>query len=412
MVEELLVSRLGQHGDGIVDSSDGPIYVPGTLPGEIVEADAVPGHPDRRRLLRVQQPSAQRIEPICPHFGVCGGCAMQHLSEETYRNWKRGLVVTALSQAGIEVAVAPLIDAHGEGRRRVVFHARRGSHDVLQVGFSGARAHHIVPIDRCPILAKSLDGALKAAWAIAETLKPAGKPLDIQFTATDQGLDVDIRGLGVLAAPAMAALAGVAQRYNFARLTRHGELIAQMRAPSLRMSAAIVTLPPGAFLQATTQGETVLSRLVMDFCTGCDRIADLFAGVGTFALRLASHARLAAFDADEPAILALQRAAAGAAGLKPLKAERRDLFKSPLSAAELDRFDAVVFDPPRQGAQMQSHEIAASRVPIVVAVSCSPGTFARDIRHLLDGGYRLLAVVPVDQFRYSAHVEIVAHLQK
>jgi len=377
-----------------------------------VEADAVPGHPDRRRLLRVQQPSAQRIEPICPHFGVCGGCAMQHLSEETYRNWKRGLVVTALSQAGIEVAVAPLIDAHGEGRRRVVFHARRGSHDVLQVGFSGARAHHIVPIDRCPILAKSLDGALKAAWAIAETLKPAGKPLDIQFTATDQGLDVDIRGSGVLAAPAMAALASVAQRYNFARLTRHGELIAQMRAPSLRMSAAIVTLPPGAFLQATTQGETVLSRLVMDFCTGCDRIADLFAGVGTFALRLASHARLAAFDADEPAILALQRAAAGAAGLKPLKAERRDLFKSPLSAAELDRFDAVVFDPPRQGAQMQSHEIAASRVPIVVAVSCSPGTFARDIRHLLDGGYRLLAVVPVDQFRYSAHVEIVAHLQK
>jgi 23S rRNA (uracil1939-C5)-methyltransferase len=386
--------------------------VPGALPGEIVEADAVPGHPDRRRLLRVQQPSAQRIEPICPHFGVCGGCAMQHLSEETYRNWKRGLVVTALSQAGIEVAVASLIDAHGEGRRRVVFHARRGSHDVLQVGFSAARAHHIVPIDRCPILAKSLDGALKAAWAIAETLKPAGKPLDIQFTATDQGLDVDIRGSGVLAAPAMAALASVAQRYNFARLTRHGELIAQMRAPSLRMSAAIVTLPPGAFLQATAQGETVLSRLVMDFCTGCDRIADLFAGVGTFALRLASHARLAAFDADEPAVLALQRAAAGAAGLKPLKAERRDLFKSPLSAAELDRFDAVVFDPPRQGAQMQSREIAASRVPIVVAVSCSPGTFARDIRHLLDGGYRLLAVVPVDQFRYSAHVEIVAHLRK
>jgi len=412
VVEELLVSRLGQHGDGIVNSSDGPIYVPGTLPGEIVEVDAVPGHPDRRQLLRVQQSSAQRIEPICPHFGVCGGCAMQHLREETYRNWKRSLVVTALSQAGIEAPVAPLIDAHGEGRRRVVFHARRGSHDVLHVGFSGARAHHIVPIDRCPILAKSLDGALRAAWAIAETLKPAGKPLDIQFTATDQGLDVDIRGSGVLAAPAMAALASVAQRYNFARLTRHGELIAQMRAPSLRMSAAIVTLPPGAFLQATAQGETVLSRLVMDFCTGCDRIADLFAGVGTFALRLASHARLAAFDADESAILALQRAAAGTGGLKPLKAERRDLLRSPLSAAELDRFDAVVFDPPRQGAQMQSREIAASRVPIVVAVSCSPGTFARDIRHLLDGGYQLLAVVPVDQFRYSAHVEIVAHLQR
>jgi len=337
---------------------------------------------------------------------------MQHLSEQTYRSWKRDLVITALSQAGIDGPVAPLTDTHGEGRRRAVFHARRGTHDVLHVGFSAARAHHIVPIDRCPILAKSLDGALKAAWAIAETLNPAGKPLDIQFTATDQGLDVDIRGSGALTPPTMTALAGVAQRYNFARLTRHGELIAQMRTPSLRMGAAIVPLPPGAFLQATVQGEAVLSRLVMDFCAGSDRIVDLFAGVGTFALRLAAQARLAAFDADESAILALQRAAAGAAGLKPLQAERRDLFKAPLSATELNRFDAVVFDPPRQGAQIQSREIAASRVPTVVAVSCSPGTFARDMRHLLDGGYRLLSVVPVDQFRYSAHVEIVAHLQR
>jgi 23S rRNA (uracil1939-C5)-methyltransferase len=412
VVEELLISRLGQHGDGIADSSEGPIYVPGALPGERVDVDAVPGHPDRRRLINVQQSSAQRIEPICRHFGVCGGCAMQHLSEASYRSWKRDLVVTALSQAGIDGPVAPLIDAHGDGRRRVVFHARRGSHGVLQVGFSAARAHHIVPIDRCPILANELDGALKAAWAIAELLEPARKPLDIQFTATEQGLDVDIRGSGVLTAPAMAALARLAQNYNFARLTRHGELVAQLRTPSLRMGAAMVPLPPGAFLQATVEGEAALSRMVMDFCTGSDRIADLFAGVGTFALRLAVRARVAAFDEDESAILALQRAAASAAGLKPVHAERRDLFKMPLSAAELDRFDAVVFDPPRQGAQLQSREIAASRVATIVAVSCSPGTFARDMRHLLDGGYRLSEVVPVDQFRYSAHVEIVAQLQK
>ena len=242
-------------------------------------------------------------------------------------------------------------------------------------------------------------------------MSPA-KPLDIQFTATDQGLDVDIRGSGPLTAPAMAALAGVAQRYNFARLTRHGELIAQVRTPSLRMGTAIVPLPPGAFLQATAQGEAVLSRLVVDFCTGAVQIADLFAGVGTFALRLAARARVAAFDEDESAIVALARAATGAVGVKPLRAERRNLFKVPLSAAELNGFDAVVFDPPRQGAQVQSREIAASRAPTVVAVSCSPGTFARDMRHLLDGGYRLLSVIPVDQFRYSAHVEIVAHLQK
>jgi 23S rRNA (uracil1939-C5)-methyltransferase len=407
-----LINRLGQHGDGIADSSAGPIYVPGTLPGEIVEVDAEPGHPDRRRLVNVRQSSALRIEPICRHFGVCGGCAMQHLNEEPYRSWKRDLVVTALSQAGIDAPVAPLADAHGDGRRRVVFHARRGTHGVLQVGFSAARAHHIVPIDRCPILANNLADALKAAWAIAELLDCARKPLDIQFTATDQGLDVDIRGSGALTAPTMATLAGVAQRYNFARLTRHGELIAQMRTPSLRMGTATVPLPPGAFLQATAQGEAVLSRLVVDFCVGADRIADLFAGVGTFALRLAAQARVVAFDEDESAIHALQRAAIGAAGLKPLHAERRDLFKTPLSAAELNRFDAVVFDPPRQGAQAQSREIAAGTVPTVVAVSCNPGTFARDMRHLLDGGYRLVSVIPIDQFRYSAHVEIVALLQK
>jgi 23S rRNA (uracil1939-C5)-methyltransferase len=185
-----------------------------------------------------------------------------------------------------------------------------------------------------------------------------------------------------------------------------------MRTPSLRMGSAVVPLPPGAFLQATALGEAVLSRLVAGFCTGVDHIADLFAGVGTFALRLAAQARVFAFDEHEDAIAALERAATSADGLKPLRAERRNLFKAPLSAAELSSFDAVVFDPPRQGAQVQSREIAASRVPTVVAVSCSPGTFARDMRHLLDGGYRLLSVIPVDQFRYSAHVEIVARLRK
>ena len=304
------------------------------------------------------------------------------------------------------------MDAHGDGRRRVVFHARRGGHLVLQVGFSAARAHHIVPIDRCPILAKSLDGALNAAWAIAEVMDCARKPLDIQVTATDQGLDVDMRGSGALSAPIMATLANVAGRHNLARLTRHGELIAQARIPSLRMGTATVPLPPAAFLQATIRGEAVLSQLVADACSRANHIADLFAGVGTLALRLAVHARVFACDADEPSIAALKRAATSTAGLKPLRAERRDLINAPLVAAELNQFDAVVFDPPRQGAQAQSREIAASRVPTVVAVSCSPGTFARDMRQLIDGGYRLLSVIPVDQFRYSAHVEIVAHLQR
>jgi 23S rRNA (uracil1939-C5)-methyltransferase len=160
VVDRLVVNRVGHLGDGVADNTDGPIYVPGALPGETVEVEEVAGHPDRRRLLHIDAASPERITPICPHFGVCGGCAVQHWEMSCYRAWKRDLVTAALRQAGLDVPVADLIDAHGEGRRRAVFHARRGTHDVLEVGFSTARAHHLVAIDHCPVLAKSLDGAL------------------------------------------------------------------------------------------------------------------------------------------------------------------------------------------------------------------------------------------------------------
>ncbi|MGB6446727.1 MAG: RNA methyltransferase [Xanthobacteraceae bacterium] len=414
MVEHLVIDRIGHRGDGVADRDDGPIFVAAALPGETVEVESVPGHPDRRQLLRLETASPQRIAPICPHFGICGGCAMQHWEMSAYRAWKRDLVIDALRQAGIEASVADLLDAHGEGRRRVVFHARRGTHDVLEIGFSAARAHQIIAIDRCPVLAKSLDGALKAAWAIAELLSPLRKPLDIHVTATDIGLDIDVRGSGPLTATATTALAGLVASYNLARLTRHGELIVQARSPTIRVGSATVLLPPAAFLQATAEGEAELSRLVLDICAtaGAKKGAtDLFAGIGPFALRLSEQVRITAADDNEAALAALARAG-NTPGLKPITTERRDLFKNPFLAAELNRFDAVVFDPPRQGAQAQSREIAASRVPAIAAVSCNPGTFARDARILIDGGYRLISVTPVDQFRYSAHVELVARFEK
>lgn len=412
MVERLLIARLGHRGDGAAEGPIGPIYVPGALPGETVEVDDVPGHPDRRQLLHIEQPSPRRIVPICPHFGVCGGCAVQHLEAVSYRAWKRGLVVEALRQAGLEAPVAELIDAHGEGRRRAVFHARSGTQGVLEVGFAAARTHRVVAIDHCPILSPKLAGALKAAWAIAEALAPAEKPLDIQATATDAGLDVDARGSGPLKPPLIAKLAQIAARHDLVRLTRHGELIAQSRVPTLRIGKAIVPLPPAAFLQATDEGEAALARLVRAGCGSAGKIADLFSGVGPFALRLAEQARIVAADDDEPALAALKRAAASTAGIKPVETERRDLFRRPFLAAELKSFDAVVFDPPRQGADAQAREIAASAVPLVVAVSCNPGTFARDAATLVRGGYRIADITPVDQFRYAAHVEIVARFER
>jgi 23S rRNA (uracil1939-C5)-methyltransferase len=407
-----MIARLGHRGDGIADGPAGAIYVPGTLPGETVEVEDVAGHPDRRRLLQIEQPSAERIAPICPHFGVCGGCAVQHWAGARYRAWKRGLVVEALRQAGVDAPVADLIDAHGQGRRRAVFHARSGTQGVLEVGFAASRTHRIVAIDRCPVLAPSLNGAVKAAWAIAETLGPTRKPLDIHVTATDAGLDVDVRGSGPLAPALTTTLARIAARHDLARLTRHGELIALARVPTLRIANAVVQLPPAAFLQATAAGEAALAQLVLAACAGAAKIADLFAGIGPFALRLAQRARVLAVDDDEAALAALTRAAASTGGLKPMEAERRDLFRRPLTAAELKNFDAAVFDPPRQGADMQARELAASGIPLIVAVSCNPATFARDTATLVRAGYRLTAVTPVDQFRYAAHVEIVAQLQR
>jgi 23S rRNA (uracil1939-C5)-methyltransferase len=410
--ERLRITRLGRLGEGIAETPAGPLHVPYTLPGETVDVEDWPGHPDRRRPLKVEVASSERIVPVCPHFGVCGGCALQHWDTVQYRAWKRAQVVEALAQVGLDAPVNDLIDAHGEGRRRAVFHARRGAHDVLAVGFAALRAHDVVAIDRCPILAPALDGALAAGWAIAEALAGERKPLDIQATASDAGLDVDVRGSGPLSAARTGALARVADTHRLARLTRHGEVVAQRAQPTVMMGRARLPLPPGAFLQATAAGEAALARLVTENSEGAKTVADLFAGVGPFALRLAERARVTAVDNDKDATAALQRAVATTQGLKPIEALARDLFRRPLVPAELKRYDCVVFDPPRQGAQAQARELAASAVPTVIAVSCNAATFARDARILGDGGYRLTRVTPVDQFRYSAHVELVAKFER
>ncbi|WP_425531968.1 class I SAM-dependent RNA methyltransferase [Ancylobacter koreensis] len=409
-VSRLDIGHIGHRGDGVADTPQGPVFVPLTLPGEAVEAER---EHDRARLVAVLEPSAERIEPVCRYFGVCGGCALQHWASAPYEAWKRELVVDALARAGVEAPVAPLLPAHGEGRRRAVFHARGTGggapkgRDLLSVGFAGRRSHAIVAIDSCPILAPGLDGALKAAWEVAQMLAPLAKPLDIQVTATETGLDMDVRGSGPLKPDRVAALAEIAGAHRLARLTRHGELVLQREPPLVTMGRARVTLPPGSFLQATAEGEARLAALVGEAVGKAGRVADLFSGVGTFALRLAERARVAAYESSAPAIEALVKATRGVAGLKPVTGEARDLFRRPLLPLELKAFDAVVFDPPRQGAQAQAEQLAASKVPLVVGVSCDPVTFARDAAILLTGGYRLEKVTPVDQFLYSAHVELV-----
>ncbi|BBF93758.1 class I SAM-dependent RNA methyltransferase [Blastochloris tepida] len=412
--ETFTIASLGHRGDGCAETAAGPLYVPFTLPGEVVEVSPVPGK-DRAELVAVLQPSADRVAPPCPHFGVCGGCALQHVAEPAYRAFKRHLVVSALADAGLEAEVEDLVPAHGRGRRRATFHARHTTHDVLAVGFMAARAHRVVPISACPILDPALDRALKACWALAEALVFTDKPLDLQVTATEGGLDIDIRGAGPIAERRRQDLVRLADEQDLARLTLHGELIVRRRPPVVVIGRASVELPPGAFLQATAAAETTLAALVSEMIGKLPAkagVLDLFAGVGTFALRLAETVRVSAIDGDAAAIAALQAAARATQGLKPVAAEARDLFRRPLIERELDGFRAVVFDPPRQGAEAQAKRLAASRVPAIVAVSCNPSTFARDAALLVAAGYRLVRVVPVDQFLYSPHVEVVARFER
>jgi 23S rRNA (uracil1939-C5)-methyltransferase len=406
LARKLRIEKLGSRGEGV---SRGPVFTPYALPGETIlaEVDGERGH-----LVEVIEPSPDRIAPFCPHYQICGGCAVQALAQAPYAEWKRGLVVAALNNAGVKADVAPLIDAHGAGRRRATLHARVDPRGRVSVGFMQARAHALVDLDVCPLFAPGLTRACDAARAAAEALRGLGKPLDIVVTATETGLDLDLRGAGPLDFPLQQKLVRLAQEADLARIANHGIIVVERRAPILRMGPAEVSPPPGAFLQATEAGENALADLVAQGVGAGKRVADLFCGVGTFALRLAARAEIHAVESEDSALAALSKAARFAPGLRQVTTERRDLFRRPLTAMELARFDAVVFDPPRAGAEAQAREMAQAKVPTLVAVSCNPQTLARDLGVLTRAGYALESVTPVDQFRCAAHVETVAVLRR
>ncbi|WP_198033187.1 class I SAM-dependent RNA methyltransferase [Methylosinus sp. PW1] len=409
MLQRLVIERLGHKGEGVARTGEGLVFAAFSLPGETVLAE-VEG--ERARVVDILEPSPDRIEAFCPHYGVCGGCAVQSLAAPAYAQWKRSLAETALRNAGLDWPVEPLIDAHGAGRRRVTFHARYEK-GVARVGFMRARSHDLVEIDACPLLEPRLAGAPAAARALAQALAGRGKPLDLAVTAATGGLDIDIRGAGELEERETLALLELAETLDLARLANHGRLVTLRLPPGVMIDKTQVLPPPGAFLQATAEGEAAIARLVAQGVgEKAKRVADLFCGVGAFALRLAAQAQVTAIDSDVAAVEALDRAARTARGLRPIIAQARDLFRRPLDPLELSRFDAVVFDPPRAGALAQAEALAASTVRRIVAVSCDPQSFARDAAVLSKGGYAAKFITPIDQFRHSPHLELVALFER
>lgn len=396
----LVLAEMGRHGEAMGEAGGRPVYVPYGLPGETVEADISGTH---ARLIEIISRSPERIDPFCPHFGLCGGCQIQHWQAEAYRQWKRNLLVIALKNQGIEAEVENLIDAQGEGRRRATLHVAKTPQGVI-AGFNAARSHDIHPLDLCPILVPALARAPHIARRVGDLVGNC----DVAFTASETGLDVNV----TTKRKPTRDLLDLVNSESLARLSLNREALVTRIAPEITLGPARLRLPAGGFLQATKAGEETLAALVLENMKKTKRVADLFSGVGVFTLRLAARMQVYAADSDKASIAALADAVRRTSGLKPIDAKVRDLFREPLMARELKDFDAVVFDPPRAGAEAQARQLAKSMVKTVIAVSCDPASFARDARILIEGGYRLIRVTPVDQFAFTAHVETVALFQK
>ena len=399
-MREIVIERLGRQGDGLA----GDIRAPFTLPEERVRGEIVDGAMAAAEILT---PSPERIPPVCPHFGVCGGCALQHGSDAFLADWKAGTIARALAAHGLSAPILPVATSPARSRRRAVFAGRR-TRKTVTVGFHGRRSEEIIDVTECHLVRPEILAARPALVALAGIAASRSTPVRIGVTTGPAGLDIDLRDAKPADAELAARAAGIAEAHDLARLSWNGDVVALRRQPFHEFGAARVTPPPGAFLQATVDGEKTLTGFVQAAIGPARRVIDLFSGCGTFTLPLAEGAEVRAVESDAAMLAALDAGWRAAAGLHRVTTERRDLFRRPVLAIELDRFDAVSLDPPRAGAEAQTREIARSKVTRVSYVSCDPATFARDAAILVAADFAIGRLLPVDQFRWSGHVELAA----
>ena len=394
------VVRLAGRGDGVTDAGR---YVSLAAPGDVAVIDGA--------TVSIE-PGPNHATPPCSHFPDCGGCQLQHVADPAYAEWAAARIVFALAQQGLEPGeVMPVHLSPPRSRRRASLRAVRKGRDIA-LGFNAENSHRIVDMRECHVIAPALFALVAPLRALLATLVGPGQGAGVTMTLTAEGVDLMLSNVPAETYEEIERLTAFAGTNGLARLTVEGagglQTLAEARQPVVRFDGVPVALPPGAFLQATADGEAALTAAVLAGTEGATRVADLFCGLGTFALPLARTAQVHAADAARDPVLALG-AAARASG-RPVTADHRDLFRRPLTADELNRFDAVVFDPPRAGAVAQVAALARSTVPRIVAVSCNPATFARDAAMLATGGYRIERLWPVGQFRWSTHLELAALL--
>lgn len=413
----LNILEVGARGDGVAEEGGQRYFVPFTLPGEIIEAEPRDSRGEGivADLLAILAPSRYREPPPCAHFGTCGGCALQHWRSDIYNAWKVSLIERALAHSGVQAPVfeKPLLGVPHE-RRRVDFVLRRQGKRVL-AGFHERGSAKVVDVGTCVIARPALTALLTPLRATLKDMLPEGAAADVVVNETDSGLDVLIRPHKrlVLSLEWQQALVDLAEKANLARLSwgdrARFEPIVTRRAPVLMLGEITVEVPPAVFLQATKRAELTMRAAVAAWVGDAAKLADLFAGVG--ALTLGRPGKVSLFESEKAATAATDAAARKMGGNR-VTVERRDLFRNPLLEKDLNAFDAVVLDPPRAGAVAQVAELARSKVKKIVYASCDPGSFARDARALQDGGYRLEKLMPIDQFLWSAHVELIALLTR
>lgn len=404
----LTIRQVSIQGDGIADGPEGPIYVPFALTGEVVDGDIVGNRIPKPRIV---EPSSDRVKAPCSHFKTCGGCAMQHASDGYLADWKTDVVKNALAAHDLSSTFKPIITSPAQSRRRATFAAERTKKGVL-IGFHGRASDTVVAIPSCKLLHPDIMATMPALEALTKIGASRKARISISVTQSAAGADVSVADAKEADGPMMVELGALVEQFKLSRLSWNGEIIA-IRTPPIQTFDGIAVSPPvGAFLQATEAGQISLTKSVLDAVGDAKNIGDLFAGCGTFSLPLARKAQVLAIEGDASLLKALDAGWRNGRGLKTLETQKRDLFRNPVLPEDLKKFDAVVIDPPRAGAKAQCEELAKTGIPRIAFVSCNPVTFARDAKILVNAGYTIEWVQVVDQFRWSAHVELVALFTK
>ncbi|WP_375641954.1 MULTISPECIES: class I SAM-dependent RNA methyltransferase [unclassified Bartonella] len=408
MNDNVIIDHIVANGYGTAKTSHGFVYVPFTLPGECAEITV---HGKYATYIALKEKSSERVDALCQHFGECGGCTLQHWHMDAYRVWKQQLVVDALKKYGLNNVVAPLIECKPYSRRRITLTASM-TPQGQKVGFNRYLSHEIVALEECPVSRPELISQLHNIRELCAFLSSSAKRFHVTITCVENGLDVALSGCIVHHESLRQKMISAALSYGIIRLSVDGEVLVEREKPEIYFGDVRVEFPSGGFLQATCEAENIMGNIILTHLKKTKNAVDLFSGVGTFTLRMAKKMNVHAVENNEDALRNLNTAARFATGLKTVTCEKRDLFRHPLSVKELECFECVVFDPPRAGAEKQVRELAKATVSRIVAISCNPTTFARDLSLLVAGGYTVEKIIPIDQFLWSPHVEIVAVLSK